>query len=122
MGWDEHRRRRAAIRAVLAEADRRPAAGLPFDAVPQATAVFRDRRELLFALHYDWSQALWARIESLALETAHEKRSLSDARALGERAWSECAARHPVLRRLLDEHSAELGLASRSAPDVMLPA
>jgi hypothetical protein len=107
MSWDEHNRRRAAIKAVLAYAQRHPAAGLPYDAVPESRANFATRRELLLALQYDWSQALWARIELLSLD-AQKYSKLTDAGDLARAAWADCAARHPVLRRLLDEHRDEL--------------
>jgi hypothetical protein len=108
MSWDDYNQRRAAIKAVLAYAEQHPSAGLPYDLVPQAGANFRDRRELLLALQYDWSQALWARIELLSLDGGPR-----DAGDLAKRAWSECSAKHPVLRRLLDEHRAELGPSPR---------
>jgi hypothetical protein len=107
MSWDEHKRRRAAIKAVLAHAEQHPRAGLPYDVLPEAQANFGSRRELLLALQYDWSQALWARVELLSLEV-RKYAKLSDAGELARAAWAECAARHPVLRRLLDEHRDEL--------------
>jgi hypothetical protein len=111
MGWDEHNQRRAAIRAVIAHAEQNPAAGLPYEALPEVRAVFRDRRELVLALQYDWTQALWARIELLSLDNGRESAGLADARYLAERAWADCTATHPVLRRLLDDYRDELGPA-----------
>ncbi len=99
---DEARRRRA-IRAVLARAEASPTAGLPYENLPEAAAVFRDRRELLLALQYEWSRALWARIEVLC----HDG---TPAAAVASTAWSYCAGRQPVLRRLLDTYRHELGL------------
>jgi hypothetical protein len=110
MSWDDHNRRRAAIAAVLDFAARHPSAGLPFEVLPQAQAVFRDRRELVLALQYDWMQALWARIELLAL-TDGSRRPLVDAADLAGAAWADCARQHPVLRRLLDCYRDELGPA-----------
>jgi hypothetical protein len=118
MGWDEYNRRRAAIKAVLGYAEQNPAAGLPYEALPAAHAVFRDRRELVLALQYDWSQALWARIELLSLDGT----GLVDARNLAQTAWSDCAARHPVLRRLLDDYRDELGPALLREQDLLLSA
>ena len=95
--------RRAAIHAVLAHATQHPTAGLPYEALPEVSAVFRDRRELVLALQYDWSQALWARIELLCQDG-------TPAAEVASTAWAHCAARHPVLRRLLDTYRHELGL------------
>jgi hypothetical protein len=119
MGWDEHNRRRAAIKAVLGYAEQNPAAGLPYEALPAAHAVFRDRRDLVLALQHDWSQALWARIELLSLNT---KSAPKDAADLARQAWAETAAKHPVLRRLLDEHRDDLGLAVTREDDLMVTA
>ena len=66
MGWDDHNRRRAAIKAVLKHAEANPTEGLPFEQLPEVPANFRSRRELVLALQYDWMQALWARIDELA--------------------------------------------------------
>ena len=111
MGWDEHNRRRAAIKAVLAYAEQNPTAGLPYEALPAAHKAFKDRRDLVLALQYEWSQALWARIELLSLDNSRESAGLADARYLAQRAWADCTARHPVLRRLLDDYRDELGPA-----------
>jgi len=116
MGWDDHNRRRAAIKTVLAYAESRPADGLPFEQVPEAQASFQSRRELVLALQYDWMQALWARIELLSLESRNG--ALLDARELAERAHAECAAKHPVLRRLLDAYRDELGPTVRPEEDL----
>jgi hypothetical protein len=118
MNWADHCRRRAAIDAVLDYARRHPAAGLPYDTVPAATQVFADRRQLLLALQYDWSQALWARIEVLSL--AARGPALSDARELGRQAWQQCAAANPVLRRLLDDGREQLGAATRHESDLQV--
>ena len=118
MSWDDHYRRRAAIKAVLDYARQHPAAGLPYDSVPEATQVFRDRHQLVLALQYDWSQALWARIELLALDS--QGTGLTDAAQLAQRAWQQCAATHPVLRRLLDLCRAELGPVATQREQEML--
>ncbi|HVU91092.1 MAG TPA: hypothetical protein VHC23_02590 [Jatrophihabitans sp.] len=109
MSWDDHDRRRAALRAVLSHAARHPSHGLPFEQLPEVQQEFADRRELVLALQYDWTQALWAQIDLLS----HESRRLADARELGEAAWTACAVRHPVLRRLLDCYRDELGVTTR---------
>jgi hypothetical protein len=113
MSWDDHNRRRAAIKAVLAYAEKQPAGGLPYEHLAEAAANFSSRRELLLALQYDWSQALWARIEVLSLDGNKRRRrvKLIDAGELARAAWSACATQHPVLRRLLDTYRDELGPA-----------
>jgi hypothetical protein len=108
MSWDDCNRRRAAIKAVLAYATEHPAAGLPYDEVPQVREHFADRRQLVLALQYDWTQALWARIELLSLDGGRKGRFL-EAKELAAKAWADCAARHPVLRRLLDTYRDEIG-------------
>jgi hypothetical protein len=113
MTWDDYNRRRAALKSVLAYAEKNPSDGLPFEQLPEVRAEFRDRRELLLALQYDWSQALWARIELLSLEHGRRNCALTDADDLAGRAWADSAARHPVLRRLLDTYRDELGPSSR---------
>jgi len=117
MSWDDHARRRAAIKAVLAYAQVHPAAGLPYEQVPEARAEFVSRRELLLALQYDWTQALWARIDLLSIESRDG--ALMDARRLAERAYAECAQRHPVLRAVLDACRDELGSSARREEDML---
>ena len=104
MTRDEYLRRRTVIKAVLEFAAAHPAGGLPFDELPEVAATFRDRRELLLALQYDWSEALWTHIELLALDAA-----ATDASELANEAWRRCAAQHSALRNLLDAHRDELG-------------
>lgn len=114
MTWDDHYRRRAAIKSVLERAEQHPGAGLPYEQLPEVQKIFVDRRALLLALQYDWSQALWARVELLSLNNA-----LTDASELAQTAWLQCAAKHPVLRRLLDEHRDELGSATLREQEIM---
>jgi len=109
MSWDDFDRRRAAIKSVLAYAAQYPAAGLPFEDLPEVRATFADRRELVLALQYDWTQALWARIELLSV--ASDRGGLTDAQDLARVAWTDCAVAYPVLRRLLDCYLDELGPA-----------
>src|SRR3954454_24247661 len=104
MSWDDFDRRRAAIKSVLAYAAEHPAAGLPFEELPEVRATFADRRELVLALQYVWTQALWARIELRSLAGR-----LTDAQDLARAAWTDCAVAYPVLRRLLDCYLDELG-------------
>jgi hypothetical protein len=121
MSWDDYNRRRAAIKAVLAHAETHPADGLPYEYLAEAAANFASRRELLLALQYDWSQALWARIELLSLDGNKKRRNakLTDAGELARTAWHDCSAKHPVLRRLLDTYRDELGAAVRREQDIM---
>jgi hypothetical protein len=111
MSWDEHSRRRAAIDAVLEFAAGNPDHGLGYEHLPVVQALFKDRRELVLALQYQWSLALWARIELLSLDPRNARRRAPrlDAGQLARVAWAETALRHPVLRRLLDTHREELG-------------
>jgi hypothetical protein len=102
---------------VLAYAQANPAAGLPYEQVAEARAQFGSRRELLLALQYDWTQALWARIDLLSLESRDG--ALLDARKLAERAYAESAERHPVLRGLLDTCRDELGPSVRREEDML---
>ncbi|MEP7019705.1 MAG: hypothetical protein ABI808_03570 [Pseudonocardiales bacterium] len=52
-------------------------------------AQFASRTELILALQYDWSQALWAQIELLSLDTADGPR---DADQLCGQPWRATAA------------------------------
>jgi hypothetical protein len=105
MGWDEHKRRRAALKALLDYAEQHPTAGLPYAQVDEVRAVFGDRSDVILALQYQWSQALWSRIELLSAQV----RQPSDATALARQAWAQCATANPTLRRLLDTHLDECG-------------
>ena len=105
MSWDEHKKRRAALKSVLDYADANPTCTLPYAELRNVRAVFADRSDLLLALQYQWSQALWSRIELLSLEV----RRPSDAAALARMAWVQCAQANPSLRRLLDAHLDECG-------------
>jgi hypothetical protein len=120
MSWADHYGRRTAIKAVLDYARQHPTAGLPYDAVPVAKQEFGNRQQLLLALQYDWSQVLWARIELLS--RAVRGPALTDAKELARRAWQECAAANPVLRRLLDDGRALLGTATRREQDLLVTA
>src|SRR4051812_49510297 len=99
MSWDDFDRRRAAIKSVLAYAAEHPAAGLPFEDLPEVRATFADRRELVLALQYHWTQALWARIELPSLDAGRGR--LVDAQDLAPAAWNDCAVAHPVVPRPL---------------------
>jgi len=105
MSWDDHKKRRAALTAVLDYAEAHPASGLPYAEVPGVQAAFGDRSDLILALQYKWSQALWSRIELLSAQM----RQPCDASHLAQQAWNECASANATLRRLLDGHLSECG-------------
>ncbi len=105
MAWDEHRRRNAALDAVLAYTAANPRADLPFAQLPGLTALFGDARGLLLAAQQRWSQLMTARVQQSAW-------SASRPGAARLRAWRECAAAEPVLRHLLDRHLPQLGDAA----------
>jgi Ser/Thr protein kinase RdoA (MazF antagonist) len=113
MTWDEHRRRNAALDAVLAYAAEQPLADLPLAELPGLVALFGDRRGLVLALQNRWAQLLWLR---LSVGERNEG-ALHSAQV-----WRECAAANPVLRRLLDRHLPELGDASMERYEVLIPA
>jgi hypothetical protein len=104
MTWDEHRRRNAALDAVVLFAATYPEADLPFAEMPGLVVLFGDRRGLVLALQRRWSQLLWARISSLSRVATPKESALHSAQA-----WRECAAANRVLRRLLDRHLLEFG-------------
>ena len=64
-------------------------------------------RKELEALQHEWSHVLWTRIEQLALDP-----SIGDEGELVRRAWADCTAAHPQLRRQLDAHRDESASAS----------
>ncbi|PZS29145.1 MAG: hypothetical protein DLM59_13315 [Pseudonocardiales bacterium] len=101
MSWDDYRRRHAAIKLVLEYAAAHPYDDLVYETSPSVQAQFASRTELILALQYDWSQALWAQIELLSLDTADGPR---DADQVCGQAWQATAALRPTLRRLLDRH------------------
>jgi hypothetical protein len=55
------------------------------------------------ALQREWSQALWSRIQALSVDP-----TIRGASELVRRAWADCAAANPVLRRQLDTRRDEL--------------
>jgi hypothetical protein len=95
--WAAVHTRSAALREVVRLLD--DGQVLPWDAA--TTAVFRDREDLLQALHEVWSRRLNGRID-LALETDDHELCESVARA-----WIETVDDLPGVRRVLDEHADE---------------
>jgi hypothetical protein len=113
MTWDEHRRRNAALDAVLAYAAEHPTADLPLTELPGLLAAFGDRRGLVIALQNRWAQQLWLRLSAgVGNESALHSAQM----------WRECAAANPVLRRLLDRHLPGLGDASMERYEALIPA
>ncbi|HZZ97403.1 MAG TPA: hypothetical protein VFE19_10315 [Jatrophihabitantaceae bacterium] len=113
MTWDEHRRRSAALDAVLAYAAANPAADLPMTELPALLALFGDRRGLVLALQHRWSQLLWARLSASTVQGG----ALHSVQV-----WRECAAANRVLRRLLDRHLPEFGDAAQERLDELATA
>ena len=107
MSWDELCRRRRAIDAVLAHAERFPSADLPLD-LPAVREAFDSRADLLMALQSDWSQALWAQIDLISYTTNSR---LLNAVDVCRAAWMETARRRPTLRRLLDACQDDVSVA-----------
>jgi hypothetical protein len=108
MTWDEHRRRNAALDAVLLFAATYPEADLPFAEMPGLAGLFGDRRGLVLALQHRWSQELWVRIQAYGSRNA----TLKEGATHSLRAWQECSSANRVLRRLLDRHLPEFGDAA----------
>jgi hypothetical protein len=110
MTWDEHRRRNAALDAVLLFAATYPDADLPLAEMPGLATLFGDRRGLVLALQHRWSRELWVRIQARSLDSraaTKKETALHSAQA-----WRECATANRVLRRLLDRHLPEFGDAA----------
>jgi hypothetical protein len=108
MCWNVHARRQAVIGSVLEYAREHPEAGLPYTQLPQVTAEFRDRDELLLALQHAWSQALRVQIEHLSIDTRRTEREV-DAGEVARQGWRRTARQHGTLRRLLDDYLVECG-------------
>jgi AcrR family transcriptional regulator len=88
MGWHDFYRRRDALDAVVEQGEL------------HTGDAFRDRDELLLALHHRWLRRLTARVELAELTTG----DLVD--AVGA-AWRRTAADNAALLALLDEHAGE---------------
>jgi hypothetical protein len=120
MTWDEHRRRSAALDAVLAYAASNPDADLPFTEMPALLALFGDRRGLVLALQHRWSQLLWARLTAdMRTSTANR---LKGTALQSVQVWRECADANRMLRRLLDRHLPEFGDAAHERLESLIPA
>lgn len=95
--WTEHHRRAAALNDVVATIEANPGNDLPWPDI--AAETFRDKDDLLIALHDLWTRRLQARID-LALEIDD---SALDA-SVGN-AWHAVAAEMPGVRTLLDRYA-----------------
>ena len=113
MSWTDFYRRRDAIDAVLAHAEQHPGAGLPFDELPAARAVFADRESLALALQYKWSQVVTGHIGAALSDT--DRKPDSDQVEAVAAAWRLAARQHRALRGLLDQYTAEADPAFRRA-------
>lgn len=108
MGWESYHRRREALDAVIEHARRHPGGALPVAEVPQAVETFGDAGSLALALQSRWMQILSGHVNVALEEVERAEHGLGQEEAV-TRAWRRAAARHPALRRLLDEqrHTAE---------------
>lgn len=104
MSWGDLRRRRDAIAAVLEHARRNPDDELSVQALA-VQDVFADRAELLLALQYEWTHAVWTQLQVMRL---HPSAQSSDADQRTAVAWRVTAQLRPTLRAVLDRYAAEL--------------
>lgn len=113
MSWNDFHRRREAMNAALAQAERDPDGPLPFEDIPQVTAEFADPEELLLAMQHKWTQLLTGKV-GVALDEAEHDPHVDGVEAVVN-SWRELAEQEPVLRRVLDRHGATAGDAMREA-------
>lgn len=95
MTWTAFHRRSEVLRAVVAEADRRPDATLPTD-VPGVAETFRDDLDLIGALQLRWHARLTGALDR------HLAEQPEDPAAAVRAAWSETAVALPGVRAVLD--------------------
>jgi len=107
--WDTYHRRADALTDVVAELDRTGRTDLPWD--DHLAATFRDRGDLLVALHDLWSRRLMGRLD-LALEL-HDIPGSATAEA-----WAAVAAELPGVRRVLDAYADDPALARGRATEL----
>jgi hypothetical protein len=113
MGWNDFYQRREAIELVLRQAARNPESELAFEEIPAVVREFADREELLLAMQHKWMQMLTGKV-AVALDEAEHDPRIDGVEALA-RSWRDLAAEQPVLRRVLDVHTAEAGDALHAA-------
>jgi len=109
MSWHDFYRRRDALAAVLADARHDPAAPL------RSAEVFGEPEQVLLALHHTWTMRLTGRL-GVELNEA-ERQHTGDRVAAVSAAVRATAADNPVLRAVLDAHSAAYATALRPALD-----
>jgi hypothetical protein len=104
MSWGDLRRRRDAIATVLEHARRNPDDELSVEALA-VQDVFADRAELLLALQYEWTHAVWTQLQLMRL---HPSSQSSDADERTAAAWRLTTELRPTLRTVLDRYATEL--------------
>lgn len=105
MSWKDFYQRREAMELVLRQAEHDPDGALPFDEIPQVTAEFANREELLLALHHKWMQKLTGKV-AVALDEAEHDPRIDGVEAVAG-GWRCLAEEEPVLRRILDVHAGD---------------
>ncbi|HJQ43930.1 MAG TPA: hypothetical protein VJ831_12655 [Jatrophihabitantaceae bacterium] len=103
MSWGDLRRRRDAIATVIEHARRNPDDEISVEALG-VHDVFSTRAELLLALQYDWSHAVWTQVQLMSLYSAGPV----DQNAMSDEARRLTAQLRPTLRSLLDRYETEL--------------
>jgi hypothetical protein len=104
MSWGDLRRRRDAIAMVIEHARKLPEDEISVSALG-VHDVFSTRAELLLALQYDWSHAMWTQMQMLSL---YPTPAITDTASIAREAWRITAQLRPTLRALLDRYESEL--------------
>lgn len=105
MSWDQVHRRTAALRSVLARADRRRDGALDWDSMPDARAAFGTEEALLQALQQRWQAHLLARLDGVFEdETTDRHRAV-------RRVIHQLRADMPGLAAVLERHGRRPELA-----------
>ena len=103
--WKIQHRRSTAIREVLTRLEHTRDGRLPWPEVPSAVEVFGEPSALLRALQLSWFTRLTA-----ALDLVMEDANPNPVEA-AQMAWYDLAWRSPGLRRVLDAHQHDPGVA-----------
>jgi hypothetical protein len=116
MTWDAYHRRKAALRDLLAIADRRRDMTLTdlLDTVDQGREAFANETELLFDLQMAWFQHLSGQLDRLISE------SVESPALMAVTAWVDTAATMPGACALLDAHRHDPLLAKAFAKEQSL--
>lgn len=104
MTWTTADRRQRAIEAALEHASEHPEHAPDPDRIPSASAVFSTTEQLLVALQYRWTRLLTGKIGFA--QAGIEQDPLADKVETVRQAWQEAAEAEPVLRDVLNRHSA----------------